>query len=121
MVILSRIDIRDLIKGHSFFGSLDKMNDIVADEKDVDKFCDEFVKECKYKDMNDIPNDLNILFDAIGWRMNINVLRCICCIALLFHRNKAYHDNLEWFGDDIKKQIIIHLSHSFALLLIHCE
>ena len=103
IAILSRIDNRDLIKGYSFFKAL---SEVECDEKDEDKFCAEFMQKCKYKDINKVSNNLNILFDQIGWKTNFNVLRAICCIGILFHRNKAYHDNCEWFGDNEKKQIL---------------
>ena len=102
IAILSRIDNRDLIKGFSFFQALSEMN---CDEQDKDKFCAQFLEKCKYRNINKISNDLNILFDQIGWKTNFNVLRAICCVSILCHRNKAYHNNVSWFGDDIKKQI----------------
>jgi len=103
--LLSRIDVRDLIKGEEFFRTLTELESS-GDEVDEEKFCMEFLQQCKYKDLHKVPNDLNVLFAQIGWRLNVNVLRAICCVAILFHRNKAYHDNVEWFGDDVKKQIL---------------
>eukprot|EP01083_Nonionella_stella_P013772 38730_1 len=118
--ILSRMDVRGLIKGHSFFETLSNMK-IPNDKENMNGFCKEFMKECKYKDIAQIPNDLNVLFDEIGWKMNVNVLRAMCCISILCHKNKSWHQNVGWFGDDVKKQIMADpesvLAHVYQLVI----
>lgn len=93
--ILSRIEVRDLIQSKMFFDTLSKLKS--------DSF-DEFGKN-EFAVFDKIPNDFNILLKQIGFGNSMNVLRAICCVAIVCHSNRLWQSNLYWFGDDETKQI----------------
>ena len=100
--ILSKFDVRGMLRANAFFDILTKMG------PNLDaKTCkmEEFSKH-KYAEFNKIPNDLNLLLTEIGCKDNmIPVLRAMCAVSILTHRYRNWRDNLEWFGDDKLKQI----------------
>jgi len=100
--ILSKFDVRGMLRANAFFDIRTKMG------PNLDaKTCkmEEFSKH-KYADFNKIPNDLNLLLTDIGCKDNmIPVLRAMCAVSILTHRYRNWRDNLEWFGDDKLKQI----------------
>merc|ERR1719384_680497 len=103
--ILSHIECRDLIQSKMFF---DTLSNLKLSEIDPEKYSFDEFGQHEFCSFDAIPNDLNILLKQIGFKdgnMNMNVLRAICCVAIICHSNKLWQSNLHWFGDDEKKQI----------------
>lgn len=72
---------------------------------DADTYAFDEYRTHAFSKFDDIPNDLNLLLREIGCAHNLNVLRAMCCVAIIAHSNRIWQDNLSWFGDDKLAQV----------------
>ena len=127
--VVSRLDIRDMLQSMAFFDVLEKLGPDAFDAKAYNEDAFRAFSTHRFANRERTPNDVNVLWREIGCPDDVDqvqVLRAMCAVSLLFHGNRVYQENIDWFADDGQKQlfydpqsVLSHIHGQFLQKQIH--
>merc|ERR1711971_350175 len=106
--ILSRIDVRDILQSIAFFDVLEKLGDKAFDANAYTEDMFRAFSEHRFANCQRTPNDVNLLMREIGCPEDMDqlqVLRAMCAVSVLLQSNRVWQENIDWFGDDQRRQL----------------